>query len=62
MDVCCKAAIQLAIGNCRLGEVDENTLRKRFVHSSPENDGKTLSGLSTTFLTKPQKLFDMYRS
>ena len=32
------------------------------MHSSPENDGKTLSGLSITFLTKPPKFFEMYRS
>ena len=27
-----------------------------------KNDGKTFGGLSTTFLTKPQKFLDMYRS
>ena len=62
MDVCYKVGIQFGIGNCWLGDIDENIFRKSFLHSSPENDGMTLSGLSTTFLTKLQKFLDMYRS
>ena len=61
MDVCCKVGIQFGIGNCWLGDIDESIFRKSFLHSSPENDGMTLSGLSITFLTNPQKFFDMYR-
>ena len=62
MDICGKAGIQAEIRNCRLGNKDGNILRKCCIHSSPENDGRILNGLSTTFLTKAQKFLEMYRS
>ena len=56
---CGRDGNQLVMQIWRFGESGENSLWKYLEHTSLKKEGKILNGLSTTLLTKPQKLLEI---